>query len=260
MIYKNHVHCADDSNFGKKMPEDAKLISVFNTLDPDQRHKISRKDFGDMIRNKAPLTTFMSRLRQKLLKGKERLHNVMLEDLQDVDRFFGAQGVLPLAVFQTIMIDYDLPMIDKDKVELTAHKVMFMDKEHNELVAYMQLFQDVGPKKKTVSMTVLVDCALKIQALVRGFLARGFARDLREQGGSHLKEDLKNMAQDKAAGKKAAVVPKKNMTKEERAKELKKKKEAMAKEKRLGARANADVNKRLDGVVRPPRDAKEKER
>ena len=136
-IYKNHVHLADENNFGKSMPEDAKLIGLFNTLDPDQRHKISRQDFGTMIRNRAPLSTFLSRLRQKLLKGKERLHNVMMEDLQDVDRFFGAQGVLPLAVFQTIMVDYDLPMIDKDKLELTEHKVMFKDKEHNELVAYM---------------------------------------------------------------------------------------------------------------------------
>ena len=41
----------------------------------------------------------MHRLRQKLLKGKERLHNVILEDLQDVDRFFGAHGMIPLPVF-----------------------------------------------------------------------------------------------------------------------------------------------------------------
>lgn len=81
------------------MPSDEKLQSLFNTLDPDQRHKISRNDFGNTIRAKNPLSTFMTRLRQKLLKGKERLRNVMMEDLQDVDRFFGAQGVLPLAVF-----------------------------------------------------------------------------------------------------------------------------------------------------------------
>ena len=48
------------------------------------------------------------------------------------------------------------------------------------------------------------------------------------------------------------------MTREERQLEAKKKKERLAKEKRLGARANANVEKKLDGVVRNQRDAREK--
>ena len=36
-IYKNHVHYADDDNFMRAMPEEAKLRGLFNTLDPDQR-------------------------------------------------------------------------------------------------------------------------------------------------------------------------------------------------------------------------------
>lgn len=73
-IYKNHVHFADEDNFLKPMPEENLLRGLFNTLDPDQRHKISRLDFGNIVRQKAPLSSFLTRLRKKILKGKERLH------------------------------------------------------------------------------------------------------------------------------------------------------------------------------------------
>lgn len=73
----------------KPMPDENKLRGLFNTLDPDQRQKISRQDFGKIIIAKGPQSTFLSRLRKKLLKGKERLHNVLLEECQDADRSFG---------------------------------------------------------------------------------------------------------------------------------------------------------------------------
>ena len=88
-IYKSHVHFADEDNFMKPMPDENKLRGLFNTLDPDQRQKISRQDFGKIIIAKGPQSTFLSRLRKKLLKGKERLHNVLLEECQDADRSFG---------------------------------------------------------------------------------------------------------------------------------------------------------------------------
>lgn len=98
-LYKNHVHYADDNNFMKPMPETNKLQGLFNTLDPDQRGKISRNDFGNMVKNKAPLSTFLTRLRKKMIKGKERLHCVISEECTDLDRLFGAQGVIPVACF-----------------------------------------------------------------------------------------------------------------------------------------------------------------
>lgn len=42
---------------------------------------------------------------------------------------FGAQGIIPIGVFQTMMVDYDLPMIESDKRELYEHKYLFKDKE-----------------------------------------------------------------------------------------------------------------------------------
>ena len=48
------------------------------------------------------------------------------------------------------------------------------------------------------------------------------------------------------------------MTKEEREREKQKKKEKAAKAKRMLARDNAKPEKKLDSVVRAPRDAKEK--
>ena len=50
------------------------------------------------------------------------------------------------------------------------------------------------------------------------------------------------------------------MTKEDRAKEMTKKKEKAAKEQRMGKRLGQTVEKRLEQVVRPPRETKEKER
>lgn len=53
-IFKNHVHYGDDDNFMKPMPADNKIRALFNTLDPDQRHKISRQDFGKIIQTGSP--------------------------------------------------------------------------------------------------------------------------------------------------------------------------------------------------------------
>jgi len=79
-IYKSHVHYADEDNFMRPLPEDNKLRGLFNTLDPDQRHKISRADFGKIIKEKGPQSSFLTRLRMKVVKGKERLHNALLEE------------------------------------------------------------------------------------------------------------------------------------------------------------------------------------
>ena len=49
-IYKIHVHFADENNMMRPMPAENKLRGLFNTLDPDQRSRISRHDFGEIIR------------------------------------------------------------------------------------------------------------------------------------------------------------------------------------------------------------------
>ena len=164
---------------------------------------------------------------------------MILEELQDVDRHFGAQGVLPLAVFQTIMVDYDLPMVDSDKRELLAQKLLFVDKEGNEMVSFLELLEDLGPKPSTVGAAELALMATRIQAAARGMLARRFARELRDGGIADLKEEIKAIGRDGRAGspsKPDAKAKQPRPTKEERARELKKKKERGAKDQRLKRR------------------------
>ena len=256
-VYKNHVFYADDDNIAlnRPMPEEAALRGLFDLL--ATRGQIARADFGKHIKQRTT-PSFVSRLRQKLLKGKERLHNAILGDLQDADAFFGAQGVLPLAVVQTLMGDYGLPMVDADKRELTERKFMLIDDEGNEMIAYMELMKDLGPKKKARSMEELAAAATKMQRVARGFLARKLAAELRAARVEHLKDDIKGIAKDKA-GKKP-VETKKRMTKEEKDAENKKKREATAKAQRQGKRSQLAIDKRMDTVVRSQRDAREKAR
>lgn len=75
------MHLADEANFMLPMPEDNKLRGLFNILDPDQRGKISRNDFGTIIKNKTPVSSYLARIRKKIVKGKERFHGVLLEEL-----------------------------------------------------------------------------------------------------------------------------------------------------------------------------------
>lgn len=75
---------------------------------------------------------------------------------------FGSQGVLPLAVFQTLMVDYDLTIIDSDAKELRDLKYLVLDTEKNELVNYLKLFKDLEPKKKAANVEDLTRFVVRI--------------------------------------------------------------------------------------------------
>ena len=78
-------------------------------------------------------------------------------------------------------------------------------------------------------------------------------------GALGLKDDIKNMGKDRIGAKQKEEGKRRaKMTKEERERETKKKKERILKNKRMLARDNAKPEKKLDSVVRAPRDAKEK--
>lgn len=62
----------------------------------------------------------MDRLRNKVKKGGERMLNVLSEEFQTADIPYGGQGLLPVSNFQTIMIDYDLPLMETDMRELKS--------------------------------------------------------------------------------------------------------------------------------------------
>lgn len=171
---------------------------------------------------------------------------------------FGSQGVLPLAVFQTLMVDYDLTIIDSDAKELKEQKYLVLDTEKNELVNYLKLFKDLEPQKKAANVEDVTKFVVRIQAIVRGRRARRLTDDLRAGGMENLKDDIKNIAKDK--GKKLDPKANAKQTKEERMAEMKKKKAKAAQDQRLNRRKQGEVENKLNSIVRPPRDAKEKER
>lgn len=47
----------------------------------------------------------------KIRRGAGRLVHALQEECQDADILFGANSLIPLPAFQTIMNDYDLPII-----------------------------------------------------------------------------------------------------------------------------------------------------
>ena len=87
---------------------------------------------------------------------------------------FGASGCLPLATFQALMVDYDMPIIQSDLVEIKERNFLFEDKEGNELVKYLELFDFCQPKSKAVAIDInnLARFARLIQACYRGFRDR----------------------------------------------------------------------------------------
>jgi len=50
--------------------------------------------------------------------------NVLLEEFQTADIPYGCQGTLPISNFQTIMIDYDLPLMEFDLRDLRTKALM----------------------------------------------------------------------------------------------------------------------------------------
>lgn len=99
---------------------------------------------------------------------------LLSEECQEIDRMFGAQGALPLPAFQSLMADYDLAMLESDVRELRSRKFILEDSDRNELVKYLELLRDATPVERASldSMEKVGDAAVRIQALIRGFLAR----------------------------------------------------------------------------------------
>ena len=68
--------------------------------------------------------------------------------------------MIPLPIFQTLMIDYDLGFEDHDRDELAAEQYILVDKEKNELVDYQKIFKDFNPKQMTLNLANLAKYAI----------------------------------------------------------------------------------------------------
>lgn len=85
---------------------------------------------------------------------------------------FNCNGKIPLPVFQTIMIDYDLPFIDKDKVEMEKEGCLITDTNKNEFIKYNSIFRQTTQATKSKVPENIVAVVVNIQKIWRGIVAR----------------------------------------------------------------------------------------
>jgi Ca2+-binding EF-hand superfamily protein len=62
------------------MPEEGKILALFNVFDVQSRGKISRADFVNTVKQAAPPLHLVERLGNKVKKGGERLLKALTEE------------------------------------------------------------------------------------------------------------------------------------------------------------------------------------
>lgn len=73
-------------------------------------------------------------------------------EFDEADQHMGENGLLPIAVFQKIMLDYDLPMHSKDKDDLIGKQFCLPDEDGEWLINYKQLISAIRPAQKISSL------------------------------------------------------------------------------------------------------------
>lgn len=172
-IYTTHVYFANEILQKKPMPDDNKLLALFNAIDTENRNRISRDFFAKFVVNKRPAGTFLEKITNKALKGRERFVAAITQQLTQADEQFGSHGVLPVAVFQTIMVDFGLPLTESDRPDMLKLGFFFVDKDKQSLVDYKKLIKKITPDQKLrANSNILMLAALKIQKVFRGYIFR----------------------------------------------------------------------------------------
>ena len=125
------------------MVEEGKLKALFGLFDVTSLARVSQSDFTRVVLQGCPVVSVVERLKNKVKKGGERLLRVLQEEFQNADIPYGCVGQLPISNFQTIMIDYDLPMVDSDLKLMRNKAIVVKDNEGNEYVRYRELMTEV---------------------------------------------------------------------------------------------------------------------
>lgn len=95
---------------------------------------------------------------------------VLLEEFQNADIPFGCNGQLPISNFQTIMIDYDLPLMEFDMKEMRTKSVVVTDKQGNEFIKYKELMEIVKPNQRQKNDIKHINYLVtKVQSAWRGY-------------------------------------------------------------------------------------------
>jgi Ca2+-binding EF-hand superfamily protein len=102
----------------KTLPDESRLNALFNVIDGSAQGSISEADFVNTINRKKPAIGLIERLMAKIKKGGERFERALREELQEADAPFGCNGKLPMNVFQAILSDYDIHILESDQKAL----------------------------------------------------------------------------------------------------------------------------------------------
>jgi hypothetical protein len=211
-LYMAHVHFAEAGNkhVPHKLEEKQRNLirRLFDLINPDSNEKLSKADFCKFMKNQEP-ASFVDRLKIKLKRGKDRLRACLVDEFQDADMKFGMQGFVPLAVFQSIVGDYDCPLSEAGKLELKNMRKSFyeIDAQKNEFIDYRALMNFVEPPPR-VSMVQTSKAVLLVQSWFRGWKARKEVRLMRQAENEEDNAAVRNHLKAMDFGKKKATIGK----------------------------------------------------
>ena len=75
------------------------------------------------------------------------MYHSIKERLQEADIRYGADGLIPLHGFQTIMNDFDMPILLSDIEHFKDKNMLFTDALKNDFLKYKNLVNMVKPKE-----------------------------------------------------------------------------------------------------------------
>ena len=88
------------------------------------------------------------------------------------------------------MVDYDLPFVENDKLELLKAELLLSDADKNELVNYKELINRIRPKKKQAQLADIATQVIFIQKMARGAMARRRYKLMSDEA-AHVADDIK---------------------------------------------------------------------
>lgn len=222
-IYRTHVYFASEVAQKKPFPDDNKLLALFNAIDTENRNRIGRDVFAKFVIHGRPAGTFIDKISNKALKGKDRFLAAIVQEMTQADKSFGSHGVLPLAVFQTIMVDYGLPLTEADRPDMVKQGFFVTDRDKQTLVDYKKLIQKITPEQKRFggNASALMQAAIVIQKNFRGYIHRKKYKAQKDAELQQLSKEVKVIGSKRADNKKVRESQDKDRAEREKAEKSK---------------------------------------
>ena len=82
----------------------------------------------------------------KLKKGGKKFYHALKDDCKRIDIECGYNSNIPITVFQDIVRDYDLPIVESDKNDLHEKHYLMLSQDHQtKLITYEKLLDHLSP-------------------------------------------------------------------------------------------------------------------